>query len=399
MRLTGKRLILGVTGSIAAYKAAAFTRLLIQEGADIQVVMSDAAAGFITPLTLSVLSKKPVLSQMISDRNTWNNHVDMGLWADLLVIAPATANTIASIAHGACNNLLHAVYLSARCPVMIAPAMDHDMFKHPATQENLALLKRRGVIVADPVSGELASGLSGEGRMQEPELLLEKVCSILSGEKPLTGKKVLVTAGPTCENIDPVRYISNHSSGKMGLAIARSLNNAGASVYLVSGPLQMEVPAFVKHIPVITSAEMLEACTSLFPDMNAAVMAAAVADYTPRLPVDKKIKKKEDILNIELVKTKDILMAMGEKKKPGQILVGFALETDNELENAREKLKRKNLDMIVLNSMNDKGAGFGSDTNKVTLLFKDNTIRNVPLMTKDLVADEILVSLLNLMHA
>ncbi|MBK9399333.1 MAG: bifunctional phosphopantothenoylcysteine decarboxylase/phosphopantothenate--cysteine ligase CoaBC [Bacteroidetes bacterium] len=399
MQLAGKRIILGITGSIAAYKAALITRLLVLEGAEVQVIMSESAAAFISPLTLSVLSKKPVLSQMVSAEQTWNNHVELGLWADLFVVAPISANTLAAFANGTCQNLIHAVFLSARCPVMVAPAMDHDMFLHEATRANIALLKKRGVLFIDPAKGELASGIIGEGRMQEPEFILEKISSYFDSDKPLAGKKILVSAGPTREKIDPVRYISNFSTGKMGVAIARALLNAGATVYFVSGPLQIEIPSAVHLVSVTSAEEMLNACTGIFPEMDAAIMTAAVADYTPMKVNDQKVKKMEAAWNLELSKTEDILLHLGKIKKRNQLLIGFALETQNELENAQEKLTRKNLDMIVLNSMNDEGAGFGTDTNKVTLLFKDNTMKDVPLMSKDLVAKEIIDSLLNLMHA
>lgn len=399
MRLSGKRILLGITGSIAAYKSASLCRLLVQEGAEVQVVMSKSATDFISPLTLSVLSKKPVGLHMINQDNTWNNHVELGLWADLIVVAPLSANTLASFVHGKCDNLLQAVFLSARCPVMVAPAMDHDMFLHAATQENLAQLKSRGNLVIDPVKGELASGLFGEGRMAEPENILENIVGFFDKNLPLTGKKVLISAGPTQEPIDPVRYITNHSTGKMGVALASAMVNAGAEVVLVAGPLQVPVPTGIKLIKVVTADEMLAACLNEFPTADAAIMTAAVADYRPSAIADQKIKKKDADWTLSLSKTTDILFELGKLKTKNQVLAGFALETQDELNNAKTKLDRKNLDFIVLNSLNDKGAGFASDTNKVTLLFKDNTMKDLPLMSKELVAKEIVESLLNLMHA
>lgn len=399
MRLAGRRIILGITGSIAAYKSALLVRQLIIEGAEVQVVMTESAADFVSPLTVSVLSKKPVLTNMITRENTWNNHIELGIWAELFLIAPASAHTLSAFAQGACENLLQAVFLSSRATVMIAPAMDHDMFLHPATQANLALLKQRGAVIIDPVKGELASGLFGEGRMEEPELILEKVVSFFNNDKPLSGKKFLLTAGPTIEKIDPVRFISNHSTGKMGTAIARALLKRGAIVNLVAGPLQTEIPKGAIHFPVSSAADMLEVCKTIFPSSDVAIMTAAVADYTPVESSNQKIKKSKDSWNLELRKTEDVLFNLGKIKSSNQILIGFALETHNELENAKDKLLRKNLDMIVLNSMNDQGAGFSHDTNKVTLVFKDNTTKELPLMSKDLVAEQIVDSLLNLMHA
>ncbi len=398
MRLSGKRIVLGVTGSIAAYKSASLCRLLVGEGADVQVIMTESATGFITPLTLSVLSKNPVQLHMISEDQTWNNHVELGIWADLLLVAPASANTMAAFASGSCDNLLQAVYLSARCPVMIAPAMDHDMFLHPSTTENLNLLKTRKHLMAGPASGALASGLTGEGRMLEPEEILEQVVEFFLANKPLRGKKVLVNAGPTQEPIDPVRYITNHSSGKMGVAIAEAFYHLGAEVTLVAGPLQIPVPHFLKHVPVVTAADMLEACSEYFPSADVTILSAAVADYKPVSKADQKIKKKEEVWQLQLEKTKDVLLHLGSMKKPGQLLVGFALETENEVENARVKLEKKNLDLIVLNSLNDPGAGFAVDTNKVSLIFKDNTIKDIPLLPKSEVAREIVQSLVHLMH-
>lgn len=399
MRLSGKKILLGVTGSIAAYKSVTLCRLLKSEGADVQVVMTPSAVEFITPLTLSVVSGKPVLSQMISDDSTWNNHVELGLWADLLLVAPASAHTISSFTNGACENLLQAVYLSARCPVMLAPAMDHDMFLHPATTANLKTLSARGHLQIGPVSGSLASGLTGEGRLPEPAEILEEVVNFFSGSRLLEGKKVLVNAGPTREPIDPVRYITNHSTGKMGVAIATALTLAGAEVYFVTGPLQVPVPPGLHVTNVVTAAEMMEACTRIFPDMDAAILTAAVADYRPADLSPEKIKKGEEKWSLPLEKTGDILHHLGQLKKKNQLLAGFALETQNEREHAIQKLERKNLDFIVLNSLRDEGAGFGTDTNKVTIIGKNNSVKEFPLMTKSQVASEIVQYLVHLYHA
>ncbi|MBL7924646.1 MAG: bifunctional phosphopantothenoylcysteine decarboxylase/phosphopantothenate--cysteine ligase CoaBC [Bacteroidia bacterium] len=399
MRLSGKRILLGVTGSISAYKAASLCRLLIGEGAEVQVVMTNAATDFITPLTLSVLSGKPVYSSMISEEQSWNNHVELGLWADLMVVAPLSANTLAAFAQGTCDTLLQAVYLSARCPVMVAPAMDHDMYLHEATHKNLEVLKGRSVEILGPAKGELASGLIGEGRLLEPEDILECVIRHFNPNRALEGRKVLVSAGPTCEPIDPVRFITNHSTGKMGVALASELLKQGARVILVAGPLQVPVPKGLKHIPVSTAREMYEACLAEFQGADAAIMTAAVADYRPSKPSEVKIKKAGNEMVLELSKTDDITAALGQRKKQGQLLAGFALETDNELENARAKLEKKNLDFIVLNSLKDEGAGFGTDTNKVTLLFRNNTQVNLPLISKEKVAVKIVETLVNLMHA
>jgi phosphopantothenoylcysteine decarboxylase/phosphopantothenate--cysteine ligase len=399
MRLSGKRIILGVTGSIAAYKSAPLCRLLKGEGADVQIITTRSAEDFVSPLTLSVLSGKPVLSEMISEENTWNNHVELGLWADLFLIAPLSAHTLSAFTTGTCENLLQAVYLSARCPVFVAPAMDHDMYFHPATKQNLEVLKQRGQHIIGPAHGELASGLVGEGRMEEPEVILEKVISFFSANKPLAGKSIIVTAGPTQEAIDPVRFITNHSSGKMGIAIAKSLVEMGAQVKLIAGPVQEKIPDGLIHIPVISADDMLQACLQHFPTSDAAIMTAAVADYRPSTVSDKKVKKSDNDLQLPLSKTVDIAATLGELKTKNQFLVGFALETNDELLNAEKKLNSKNLDFIVLNSLNDKGAGFGTDTNKVTLIFKGNKNIDLPLMSKSKVASNIVESLVNLMHA
>jgi phosphopantothenoylcysteine decarboxylase/phosphopantothenate--cysteine ligase len=398
MRLSGKHILLGVTGSIAAYKAAELCRLLVKEGAVVRVVMTSSAATFISPLTLSTLSKNPVELHMVNQDNTWNNHVELGLWADLMLVAPASANTLAKMATGVCDNLLLATYLSARCPVMIAPAMDHDMFLHAATQQNLEQLKERGHILVGPAKGELASGLIGEGRLEEPALILSAVNAFFSKGK-LAGKKVMVTAGPTIEAIDPVRYISNHSTGKMGVALAQALYHEGATVYLISGPLQVQVPDFLTHIKVRSAEEMYEKCVALFPTTDIAIMAAAVADYTPSHVASEKVKKKDTEWNLELTRTKDIAEALGKMKSSTQLLVGFALETNNEMENAESKLKKKNLDLVVLNSLRDEGSGFAHDTNKITILDRDMKTTTYTLKKKSEVAVDIVTKIIELTHA
>jgi phosphopantothenoylcysteine decarboxylase / phosphopantothenate---cysteine ligase len=399
MRLSGKRIILGITGSIAAYKSAPLCRLLKGEGADVQVITTKSAEDFVSPLTLSVLSGKPVLSEMISEENTWNNHIDLGLWADLFLVAPLSAHTLSAFATGTCENLLQAVYLSSRCPVFVAPAMDHDMYLHPATKQNLEIIRQRGQTIIGPAHGELASGLIGEGRMEEPEQILEKVVAFFSANKPLAGKSIIVTAGPTREAIDPVRFITNHSSGKMGIAIANSLVEMGAEVKLIAGPVQEKIPSGLNHIPVISADDMLQACVQHFPSADAAIMTAAVADYRPSTFSSKKVKKSDDDLQLPLSKTVDIAATLGKMKTKNQLLVGFALETNDEIANAEKKLVSKNLDFVVLNSLNDQGAGFGTDTNKVTLIFSGNKRIDLPLMPKSKVASNIVESLVNLMHA
>jgi phosphopantothenoylcysteine decarboxylase/phosphopantothenate--cysteine ligase len=397
--LKGKNIIIGVTGSIAAYKAAILIRLLIKEGVNIKVVMTPLAKEFITPLTLATLSKNPILVDFFNPEDgRWNSHVDLGTWADAYIIAPASANTIAKMAHGIADNLLLTTYLSSRGKVFIAPAMDLDMFNHPATQENLQKLHSRGDIIIQPAKGELASGLEGKGRMEEPENILQVVKSFFertSDEKKnslnkLFGKKVLVTAGPTHEPIDPVRYIGNFSSGRMGYALAEFLTRQGAEVYLVSGPSKLVVPGLLKEfISVQTAAEMNETCLKLFPLMDITIMAAAVADYTPVAKAEQKIKSNNSELNIHLAKTVDIAAGLGKIKKHDQVLIGFALETENELINASGKLKKKNLDCIILNSINDSQAGFGYDTNKITIIDKDNKKHNFGLKMKSEVAEDI----------
>jgi phosphopantothenoylcysteine decarboxylase/phosphopantothenate--cysteine ligase len=398
--LKNKNIILGVTGSIAAYKAAILIRLLVKEGAHVKVIMTDLAKAFITPLTLATLTKNPVLVDFYNPENgDWNNHVDLGLWADAYLIAPVTANTMAKMAHGIADNLLLTTYLSARCPVFIAPAMDMDMLRHRATQENIKMLKSRGHVVIEPSSGELASGLEGKGRMEEPVRILDVLKDHFQkdqGEKKKTlnrfqGKKVLLTAGPTYEAIDPVRFIGNHSTGKMGYALAEAFIREGARVHLVSGPTGLFVPEGLQSfIRVQQAEEMHQACQKLFPQCDIVCLTAAVADYKPVDVKKQKIKAQSSQLTIELEKTIDIAAELGKQKNNNQFVVGFALETDNELKNAGEKLKKKNFDLIVLNSLRDRGAGFGYDTNKVTLIDSDNKTYNFGLKQKEHVARDIL---------
>jgi phosphopantothenoylcysteine decarboxylase / phosphopantothenate---cysteine ligase len=393
--LKDKKILLGVTGSIAAYKSAVLVRLLVKAGAQVQVIMTRSAHSFIGPLTLATLAKRPVLTELEADPATgqWNNHVDLGLWADALLVAPASANTVAKMANGLCDNLLTAVYLSARCPVWVAPAMDLDMYLHPATQANLQRLAGFGHHLVAPRTGELASGLHGQGRLAEPEELLAELAQFFAQAEPrqsLAGQAVLVTAGPTVEAIDPVRYISNHSSGKMGYALAEALAQRGAAVTLVSGPTQL-APSHprIALVRVQSAEQMYQAVMQHLPHCQAIVQAAAVADYTPQTVADAKIKKKEPGLTLELVKTKDIAAETAKRLHPGQVHVGFALETDHELANAQEKLGRKKFDFIVLNSLRDAGAGFGHDTNKVTILQAQGPALDLPLMSKTEVAQKI----------
>jgi phosphopantothenoylcysteine decarboxylase/phosphopantothenate--cysteine ligase len=368
--LEGKKIVLGVCGSIAAYKSATLVRLLVKAGAEVQVVMTADAVSFITPLTLSTLSKKPVLVKYFEpDTGTWNNHVELSLWADLFIIAPTSANTMAKMANGQCDNLLTAAYLSAKCPVYFAPAMDLDMWRHPATFANVQKLQSYGNLLIQPGTGELASGLHGEGRMAEPEEIVSFIAADLNKTLPLTGKHILVTAGPTYEAIDPVRFIGNHSSGKMGFAIASELAKQGAIVTLITGPTsQITQHNHIKRIDITTAAQMLETCLEHFELADACVMSAAVADYTPVTVATQKIKKQEGGFCIDLKKTTDILKVLGERKRSNQLLIGFALETQNEEQNAVDKLNKKNLDLIILNSLNDDGAGFKLDTNKITMI-------------------------------
>ena len=383
--------MLGVCGSIAAYKVASLVRLLIKEGANVQVIMTPDATTFITPLTLSTLSKRPVLTEYANpSTGEWNNHVGLGLWADIFIIAPATANTLAKMSCGLCDNLLLSTYLSAKCPVYFAPAMDLDMWKHQATQENVLRLKSFDNILIPPGNGELASGLHGEGRMAEPEEILSFIEHQLKKKQILAGKKILVTAGPTYEAIDPVRYIGNHSSGKMGFAIAVQLVAFGADVTLITGPTSLNISGkYLKRIDVISAAQMLEACLTTFKTADACIMSAAVADYTPVITATQKIKKQGETLVIELKKTVDILAALGEIKSDKQLLIGFALETNNEEAYAMEKLTAKNLDFIVLNSLNDEGAGFAKDTNKITIIDREQQITRFELKDKNAVAVDI----------
>jgi len=389
--LRNKKILLGVCGSIAAYKAAFLVRLLVKEEAEVKVVMTASASEFITPLTLSTLSKNPVYSEFVKADGTgqWNNHVELALWADVIVIAPASANTIAKFAHGLCDNLLSAVYLSAKCPVFIAPAMDLDMYKHPASRENLLQLQKFGNRIIAAEHGELASGLTGQGRMAEPENIVKLLDDFFSDGNKLKGKKALVTAGPTYEPIDPVRFISNFSTGKMGYALAEVLQQYGAQVTLVSGPSQVHPPPGVEVVQVKTAAQMKEKTLERFKDADIIILAAAVADYTPKEVAETKLKKKEDEFTLTLTKTADIAKEAGKLKKNGQALVGFALETDNELENAKAKRASKNFDFIVLNSLKDEGAGFGFDTNKITIIDKNNKITHFELKDKKEAARDI----------
>jgi phosphopantothenoylcysteine decarboxylase/phosphopantothenate--cysteine ligase len=396
--LQAKKILLGVTGSIAAYKSAIIVRQLVKAGAEVKVIMTPAARDFITPLTLSTLSKNPVLLELFDEGN-WNNHVMLGRWADLMLIAPLSCNTLAKMANGQCDNLLMASYLSADCPVVVAPAMDEDMWKHPSTRGNLEKIQSWGNLVIPVEKGELASGLYGDGRMAEPEAIIQCIDERFFLKKDLAGKKVLVTAGPTQEPIDPVRFIGNHSSGKMGIAISEELAARGAEVSLVIGPTSLS-PAGkgIRTIKVNTAEEMYRACVEAFPSTDVAIMSAAVADYAPLNKSDDKIKKGNEDLSIDLVKTKDILKSLGERKVNGQILVGFALETRNEKEYAVNKLRSKNADLIVMNSLNDQGAGFGVDTNKITIFEKNGNETEYELKSKKEVARDIVDRIVNLIH-
>lgn len=394
--LAGKRVLLGVTGSISAYKSALLIRLLVKAGAEVQVVMTESAKAFITPLTLATLAKRPVLSAFVDTGNEnqgegkWNNHVELGLWADAVVVAPASAHTLARCASGLGDDLLSAVYLSAKCPVFFAPAMDLDMYRHPTTVENLHRLHSFGNRIIRAEHGELASGLVGEGRLAEPETIMQVLGTFFDKPTPLSGKHVLITAGPTQEPIDPVRYISNHSTGKMGYAIAGAFAKAGAAVTLISGPTALPLPdPTIRRIDVRSAREMFEATQAAFAGADGLVLSAAVADYTPAHPADRKIKKKEAHFSLELTKTTDIAATLGAQKRPGQWLMGFALETDNERENALGKLHAKHLDWIVLNSLRDAGAGFGHDTNKITVIDKAGQTHEFALKTKTEVAQDL----------
>lgn len=397
--LSGKKILLGVTAGIAAYKTAHLVRLFVKSGAQVKVVMTPAAKDFVTPLTLSTLSKNPVYSTFFEkgdeENEQWNSHVDLGLWADYMLIAPATANTLSKMANGVCDNLLLATYLSAKCKVYFAPAMDLDMYQHPATKLSIEKLQSFGNIFIPPASGELASGLVGEGRMEEPENIVSFIENEIVKGLPLYQKKVLVTAGPTYEAIDPVRFIGNHSSGKMGFELAKKAANLGANVYLITGNSNETVSnSLIQRIDVVNAEEMYHEVHKYFDRVDIAILSAAVADYKPKNVAASKIKKSEDTLTIELVKTQDILASLGKVKKQ-QFLVGFALETNNELENAISKLKTKNLDLIVLNSLQDKGAGFKKETNKVTIIDKFEKISEFSLKSKAEVAEDIFNVILN----
>ncbi len=397
--LKGKHIILGISGGIAAYKSAYLLRLLVKAGAEVQVVMTPAAKEFITPVTMSALSGKPVVSEFFTaNTGEWHSHVDLGLWADAMIIAPATASTIAKMANGVADNMLITTYLSAKAPVFIAPAMDLDMFAHPSTTRNLELLRSYGNHIIEPASGELASHLVGKGRMEEPEVIASVLDRFFDRGMSLAGKHIMITAGPTYEKIDPVRFIGNYSSGKMGYAIAEEAASRGADVTIVSGPVALKaVNPRIKVVDVESAREMLEACERIFPSCDTAIMCAAVADYAPAHPADRKIKREHDDLPvIELVKNSDISATLGAMKKPGQRLVGFALETDNEMSNALHKLKAKNLDMIVMNSLRDKGAGFRTDTNKVTIYKLDGGELHFDMKPKREVASDIIDTLLSL---
>lgn len=397
--LQGKKILLGITGSIAAYKSIYLVRSLVKAGAEVRVIITPSAKDFVSSLTLSTLSRNPVLTDLF-DEESWSNHVMLGRWADLMIIAPLSCNTLAKMANGHCDNLLLATYLSATCPVVVAPAMDEDMWHHPATKENLKKLESFGNTIIPVEKGDLASGLTGEGRMAEPEQILDFICTRFFLTRPLTGKKAMVTAGPTYEPIDPVRFIGNHSTGKMGLAIARELQHRGAEVTLIMGPTQVDMSS--NGIPIVkvkTADEMYRASNKVFEKSDIAIMAAAVADYAPVAIAKEKIKKKEDRLVLELTKTKDILKSLGEKKKEGQVLVGFALETNDEEQNAADKLQKKNADMIILNSLNDPGAGFGYDTNKITIFEKGGQQFSFDTKSKSEAAKDIVDTIIRLYYA
>jgi len=387
MKLKGKRVLLGVCGSISAYKSAYLTRFLIKEGAEVQIIMSTSALAFITPLTLATLSKKPVHHKFYDEKTgEWINHVELGLWAELMIIAPASANTVAKFANGICDNLLSATYLSAKCPVMIAPAMDLDMYAHPSTKNNLQQLTSYGNIVLETGEGELASGLNGLGRLQEPEEILGKIIDFFNPKNELAGKNVLITSGPTQEAIDPVRYISNHSSGKMGAAIAEVYAEAGANVFFITGPSSfLPNQKNIQIIPVTTADQMFDASEKIHDKMDICIFAAAVADYKPARSSTEKIKKTEQQLQVELIPNPDIAATLGAKKTK-QMHIGFALETNNEESNSLSKLNKKNFDFLVLNSMNDKGAGFKLNTNKVTFYFKNGDKFQTPILPKKEIA-------------
>lgn len=398
--LQGKKIVLGITGSIAAYKAAVLTRGLIKKGAEVQIVITPAGKEFITPITLSALTSKPVISEFFSQRDgTWHSHVDLGLWADAMVIAPATASTIGKMAHGVADNMLVTTYLSMKAPVFVAPAMDLDMFAHPSTQHNLDILRSYGNHIIEPASGELASHLVGKGRMEEPEKIIEVLEAFFARQQDLAGRKIVITAGPTYEKIDPVRFIGNYSSGKMGYALAEACASRGAEVVLVSGPVTLQtVHPNIHRIDVENAAEMHRATADAFKDADAGILCAAVADFTPEQVADQKIKREKDNLVLRLKPTCDIAASLGKEKRPDQLLVGFALETCDEVSHAQDKLARKNFDFIVLNSLNDKGAGFRCDTNKITIIDRAEAV-SYPLKRKQEVAEDIVDKLSSLFHS
>lgn len=389
--LKDKNILIGITGSIAAYKIPILVRLLRKAGANVQVLMTESSKGFVTPLTLSTVSNRPVFSKASNqETGEWNSHIEFAEWADLLLLAPLSANSLGKMVNGIVDNLLLTTYLSARSDVMFAPAMDLDMYQHPSTKKNIQTFVDWGHILIEPTEGELASGLCGAGRMEEPENIFKAIESYFENSSRLKSKKVLISAGPTYEAIDPVRFIGNHSSGKMGFAIAEEFASKGAEVYLVSGPVSIETPkGITKRLDVESAQEMYDACHSLYLEMDIIVMAAAIADFTPKNKAEQKIKKGISTPEIELIPTKDILFSMGEIKKDNQLLIGFALETENEVENAMKKLHKKNLDLIVLNSMNDSGAGFGVETNKITLIDNNDNAQSFPLKSKKIVAKDI----------
>ena len=396
--LQGKKIVLGITGSIAAYKAAILTRLLIKKGAEVQIVITPSGKEFITPITLSALTSKPVISEFFSQRDgTWHSHVDLGLWADAMIIAPATASTIGKMAHGIADNMLVTTYLSMKAPVFIAPAMDLDMFAHPATQHNLQILQSYGNHIIEPASGELASHLVGKGRMEEPENIVRKLETFFEKQNDLSGKNIMITAGPTYEKIDPVRFIGNYSSGKMGFALAESCAKRGANVTLICGPVNLQTDhPNIKRINVESAEQMYQAAIQEFLNADAGILCAAVADFTPETIAKEKIKREKDKLIIQLSPTTDIASALGEKKKGNQLLIGFALETNEEIAHAQNKLRKKNFDFIVLNSLNDEGAGFRYDTNKITIIDHQN-ITPYPLKNKKEVAEDIIDKLVLLL--
>ncbi|MCH1547091.1 MAG: bifunctional phosphopantothenoylcysteine decarboxylase/phosphopantothenate--cysteine ligase CoaBC [Flavobacteriaceae bacterium] len=389
--LSGKNILIGISAGIAAYKTASLVRLFIKLGCNVKVVMTPSAKDFVTPLTLSTLSKNPVLSKFIEDKDDdmWNNHVELGLWGDILLICPATANTLSKMSTGRCDNLLLATYLSCKCPVYFAPAMDLDMYKHESSKISIDKLISYGNILIPPVFGELASGLIGKGRMAEPVDIISFIEEDISNKLPLKNKKILITAGPTYEKIDPVRFIGNNSTGKMGFELANTAAKLGASVFLICGPTNQQLNnKSIKRIDITSSDEMFSQVKNKYKNVDIIIMSAAVADFKPKIISNLKIKKKDDFMSLDLQKTRDILSYIGNNKS-NQFLVGFALETDNEFDNAKEKLKNKNLDLIVLNSLNDIGAGFGFDTNKISIIDKENKITNFPLKSKELVSDDI----------